>query len=209
MEPMAANTPPAPTEECPPVPTDREGPNPAGSPISRSLGRAYHRFLKIRGCPMEIARGLAIGLFVGMSPALGFHTLIAVPLAALFKSNKIAAAAGVWISNPVTAPVLYGTTYLVGARLMGLGRHPIGDGVTEGSSLLHMVTKAPEIVWALTVGGVVLGLPLAILGYYLSLSAVRKYRADIQRKLAASKAKLVERRTRSPRKRRKKNRRRN
>lgn len=194
---MAARKSPEPVAECPP---DGPGPDdsiPPGGPVSQYLRRVYQRFLKIRGCPKEIARGLAFGLFVGMSPTLGFQTLIAVPLAALFKSNKLAAAVGVWISNPVTAPVLYGSTYLVGARLMDLGRHPAAPGVAEGSSLLTMIAKTPEIVWAMTVGGVVLGLPVAVLGYYLSLSAVRRYRADIQQKIAASKARLARRRERA------------
>ena len=47
-----------------------------------SWKKTYSRFLKIRGNPKEIALGFALGLFVGMSPFMGAHTIIAVFLAA-------------------------------------------------------------------------------------------------------------------------------
>ena len=192
--------------ECPPdAPTKAVAPA-AGTSWSAGLRSTYQRFLKIRGCPREIAKGFALGLFVGMSPTMGFQMIIAVPLAALFKLNKLAAVAGVWISNPVTAPLIYGTTYLVGAKMMGLaGRHASG-AVTEGSTLLKMIAKAPEIFWAMTVGGVVLGIPVALAGYYLALLAVRKYRAGIQQTIAAGKEKLTARRSRGKRKKNKRRR---
>ena len=192
--------------ECPPDAPDADVGSTGGSSWSASLRRTYQRFLKIRGCPREIAKGFALGLFVGMSPTIGFQMLIAVPLAALFKLNKLAAVAGVWISNPITAPLIYGTTYLVGAKMMGLAGHHASTGVTAGSTLLKMIAKAPEIFWAMTVGGVVLGLPVAFAGYYLALLAVRKYRAGIQQKIAAGKEKLTARRSRGKRKKNKRRR---
>ena len=66
----------------------------------RTLKRAYYRFLRIRGAPEQIALGMALGVFIGMTPFLGFHTVIAVMLAAVFKWSKIAAGVGVFITNP-------------------------------------------------------------------------------------------------------------
>ena len=88
--------------------------------IREMLYRAYERFVKIRGNPREIALGFALGLFVGMTPFMGFHMAIAVFFAALFKWNKIAAAAGGWISNPVTAPFVYAGTYYVGNKVLNI-----------------------------------------------------------------------------------------
>ncbi|MEJ2167919.1 MAG: DUF2062 domain-containing protein [Desulfobacterales bacterium] len=82
--------------------------------------RLYKRFIRIRGNPREIALGFALGVFVGMSPTMGVQTPIAIFLAALCKWSKLSAAIGVWISNPLTAPVLYGVTYITGAKLLKL-----------------------------------------------------------------------------------------
>ena len=92
------------------------------------LYKAYKRFLKIRGQPREIALGFALGLFVGMSPFIGLHTVIAVPLAALFKWNKLSSAISVWFTNAATAPIIYSITYLVGAKILGIKKGPQNAG---------------------------------------------------------------------------------
>ncbi len=155
----------------------------------RSLREAYDRFLKIRGEPRDIAMGFALGLFVGMTPFMGFQTIIVLPLAALFKANKISAAAAVWISNPLTAPVLYPITYLLGAKLFGLSRIGPPPPHLESLSLLDLLHKAPHVLNMMIVGGVVLGIPLAIGGYLFTIQAVRKYRRDIKKRLPIRKKK--------------------
>ncbi|HDI60010.1 MAG TPA: DUF2062 domain-containing protein [Desulfobacteraceae bacterium] len=157
------------------------------------LKRAYERFVKLRGCPKEIARGFAVGLFIGFMPILGAQMLIAVPLAALFKSNKLAAAAGVWITNPVTAPVIYGLTYVLGSKLTGISGR-LAAGFAEPMTLMDVVAQAPHVFWTLTIGGIVVGLPVAVASYYLSLAAVIRYRERIQQKIAAGREKLIRRR---------------
>jgi uncharacterized protein (DUF2062 family) len=155
--------------------------------LLRPIVRAYERFLKIRGNPREIALGMALGLFVGMTPLMGLHTLMAVPLAAMFKWNKISAAVGVWVTNALTAPIIYGINYLVGARILGLSRS-FGFEDTDGlSALYRLMVKTPEIFWATTIGGIVLGVPLAAAGYYFAYSVVHKYQAGIKTKLNRSK----------------------
>lgn len=159
-----------------------------------SAQKTYERFLKIRGHPREIALGFALGLFVGMTPFMGLHTIAAVAVAALFKWNKISAAISVWITNAVTAPLIYGITYLVGARLMGLEKAFNLKEINSLSAVFDLILKAPEIVWAMIVGGVVIGLPLAIIGYYFAFSITSRYQEEIKAKIARSKEKLAHKR---------------
>lgn len=154
-----------------------------------SLVKTYDRFVKIRGNPHEIALGFALGLFVGMSPTLGIQMAIAVFFAALFKWNKISAAIGVWISNPLTAPFLYSLTYFAGTKLLGTHHTINSSGNIGETSFYTLLLKAPEILWAATLGGIVLGLPVAVSGYFFANSAVSRYQEDIKRKLAERKAK--------------------
>lgn len=161
------------------------------SSLRISLKKAYERFIKIRGDPQNIALGFALGLFVGMSPTFGFQTAIAIFLAALFKWNKISAAIGVWVTNPVTTPFIYGMTYLAGAKILGMNKvnNPIGElNIDAIGQILH---KAPGIFWALTVGGVILGLPLAVAGYYFSYKIIARYQEDIKKKIAKQREKLA------------------
>jgi len=148
-----------------------------------SFKKINERFFRIRGTPGEIARGLSLGLFIGMTPTLGFHMLLAVFFAALFKWNKISAAIGVWITNPVTAPIIYGINYLVGKNLLGMNHSfPLSPNVSS-FSLIETIQKTPEILVALTAGGVVTGIPLAVAGYYLSHAAIRNYRKGLPDRL--------------------------
>ena len=164
------------------------------------LYKAYERFLKIRGRPREIALGMALGLFIGMTPVMGLHLIIAVPMAALFKWNKISAGIGVWITNAITAPFIYSITYLVGAGLMGVEK-PLKMNPEQGlGGLYKMLLKAPEIFWAMAIGGIVLGIPLAVAGYYFSYSVVHKYQQGIKEKFAKSKESLVQRKEERKRK---------
>jgi uncharacterized protein (DUF2062 family) len=186
--------------------------NKPGGPHRRwmtPIRKAYHRFLKIRGNPREIALGLALGLFVGMTPFMGLHTAIAVPLAALCKWNKFSAALAVWVSNPLTAPFVYGLTYIVGAKVLF-----IQDGYKlplefNLDALFYTLRSAPEIIGILLVGGIVVGLPLAAGGYYFAFKAITEYRESIQRKLEEKKAKIAQKLKRAkPRRTKKKKRKR-
>lgn len=151
------------------------------------LVRTFERFLKIRGQPREIALGFALGLFVGMTPFIGLHTVIAVPLAALLKWNKISAAVAVWFTNAATAPFIYSITYIVGARLAGVKKVFSWEDIESFSAVYRLILKTPEMIWAMVLGGVILGLPLAVAGYYLAFLVVGRYREKIRIKRKESK----------------------
>ena len=155
------------------------------------LRNAYYRFLKIRGNPREIALGFALGLFVGMTPFMGLHTAIAVPLAALFKWNKFSAALAVWISNPLSAPVVYGISYYVGEKVLFIKNGYQLPSEFSLDALIYTLQKAPGIIGILMVGGIVVGLPVAVIGYYFALKAITEYRESIRRKIEAKKATLA------------------
>lgn len=162
--------------------------------LIESVRKTYERFLKIRGTPREIALGFALGLFVGMSPTMGFQMAIAVFLAALLKWNKISAAAAVWITNPVTAPIIYGVTYFVGANIIGMEGIKLTPEAFSVTSFITFFKQTPKIFWAMTLGGVVIGVPLGIAGYVTVHSAVEKYQRDIRLKLAEKKQQMAARR---------------
>ena len=172
------------------------------------IKKAYFRFLKIRGNPREIALGFALGIFVGMTPFMGLHTAIAVPLAALLKWNKFSAALAVWISNPLSAPVVYGITYYIGEKVLFIQNGYKLPTEFNLDALLYTLRSAPEIIGILLVGGVVVGLPLAAAGYFFALKTIVEYRASIQHKLEEKKINLAKKLKKAKPHRKKKKRRR-
>ena len=69
---------------------------------------------KLNGDPHYVALGMAIGVFIAITPTIPFHTILAIVLAFLLKASKPAAILGVWVSNPVTVIFLYYACYKAG-----------------------------------------------------------------------------------------------
>lgn len=148
--------------------------------LVRIIKRFYIRFLRIRGTPHAIALGMALGIFVGLTPLMGFHTVIAVLLASLFKCSKITAAIGVFITNPVTAPMIYPLTYQLGAALTGFSEPAQWLKIFEPDGVINLVKNSPMILVDLLVGGAIIGLPLSLAAYHITHSAVLRARRRLE-----------------------------
>jgi len=154
--------------------------------VPKTFRYLYYRAMRSHGRPREIAMGMAIGLFVGMTPTMSFQMAISIPLAALFGQNKISAGVGVWITNPITAVPIYTATYALGAIVLGRNIIPEG-GLAFWFDQIHGFS---DLFWALLsdfalplwVGGVVAGIPLAVTGYILTYQAVVAYRLRVRAK---------------------------
>ncbi len=132
------------------------------------------RLARIKSSPDAIARGMALGIFIGFTPFFGFHILIALLFSFLLRQNKIATLIGVWITNPVTAPFIYALEYEIGRML--LGKPPIGTFVLNRELTWE---TAMQMGLPLGLGSVVLGIPLALISYALTLRLIpwlRQYR---------------------------------
>ena len=88
--------------------------------VIRRVKLQFLRFARLSGSPDDIAKGMALGIFIGMTPTFGFQMAIAVFCAWLLRENKIAAAVGVWITNPLTAPFIYALEYETGRVLLSM-----------------------------------------------------------------------------------------
>lgn len=164
----------------------------------RVLKYLYYRFLRIRGNPQQISLGLALGFFIGMTPFLGFHTIIAIMLAAVLKWSKIAAGAGVFITNPVTAPIIYPLTYKLGAIVTGFSDPSQWRKLLESGGIVAIIKDSPMILADLVIGGIIIGLPLAVVVYYLSINTLTRARKRFElrkKRRIARKAELMKRKT--------------
>lgn len=133
------------------------------------------KLVRLRVEPDEIARGMALGLFIGMTPTFGVQMILALIFAFIFRQNRIAALIGVWNTNPVTAPFIYGTEYEVGRVLLGM---PYPDANIE-FTFEAMKQLGWQLASPLCLGSLVLGIPVTIVGYALTLHLIpflRKWR---------------------------------
>ena len=127
---------------------------------------------KLEGDPTYVARGMAIGVFIGVTPTIPFHTAIAIALAFIFKASKPAAIVGVWFGNPLTIPIFYYGSYKVGALLFDL---EISYNFKE-MPISQMLELGTEVTVATMCGGVIIGAPFGIAAFFLTRSMFRRLR---------------------------------
>ncbi len=142
----------------------------------------YHwlKFKRLQGDPRKLAWGMALGVFIGITPTVPFHTILALTLAPLLRISVVTAYLGIWVMNPLTMGPLYYAAYKVGKLLLAQHRPAI-------PAILNFHARL-EIFWhnglALQLGGIIIALPPAILSYFLTLLLVQRYRQHKARKLA-------------------------
>ncbi len=139
----------------------------------------YIRLKRLRGNPAELAMGFAIGVFIGCTPTIPFHTVLIVLLAFLTKSSAIAGITSSWlISNPITSLPLYYLAAIIGNAVTPyeLNLEMVQQVLTNISSAETILNKLAiildlgyESLAVLGIGGILLGLPIALLSYFASL----------------------------------------
>lgn len=141
--------------------------------FKRQLKYFYLRFVRIRAHPKDIARGMAMGILLGMTPTFGFQMALAVFLAALLKENKVASVLGVWITNPVSAPFVYAINYKIGLFILGKSAE-----LPKAFEMHELLRAGMDIFLPLWVGGLAAGIVVALIGYFVTLQLVLLYRKE-------------------------------
>jgi uncharacterized protein len=143
--------------------------------LMKRLRIYYDRFISLKGEPASIAAGFAIGVFVGVTPTIPFHTAMIVFLALVFRQNITAAYLGTWlISNPLTIPLLYLSQYQLGRFLLGIGPHHLD--LTD-YSLSAIAAAGWQVLLPLLSGGIIMAPFFAVPAYYLSRRLISAARA--------------------------------
>ncbi len=137
--------------------------------------------------PHAVALGVAVGIFVAFLPLVGVQTVVAIAFAALLRANKVVCVPLVWITNPVTLGPIYAGCIWVGQqvlpgsstskedvdRLLEFGADRSVFSTAYWNDLLSFLGG---LTTELLVGCVIVGLVFAIPSYFMSRSAVTKYR---------------------------------
>ncbi len=124
------------------------------------------RLLEATGClkggAEAMARGVAVGLFIGLTPTVGFQTPLMILGCLLTRGNFLTAFMVSWVSNPFTMGPLYWGFHAVGQGMFGI--LPLQPG--EASA---WVLRGPGDEMLFTVvGSLLVALPAALIGYLVS-----------------------------------------
>ena len=140
--------------------------------LRRVLRYHWLKFRRLQDDPRKIAGGLALGIFIGMTPTIPFHLVTALPLAALLRVSPVTAFIGVQIGNPLTIPAIYLAAYKVGQFLLYRGKPLVFPEIFSFKAWICVLWQGGV---ALQVGGVILAILPAIVAYFLTLWIVQRY----------------------------------
>ncbi|MGW8195861.1 MAG: DUF2062 domain-containing protein [Desulforhopalus sp.] len=153
----------------------------------------FTRLKRLRGSPKALAGGIAIGVFVGLTPTIPFHTVLIIAFALMTRMSVIAGIIVSWlVCNPLTYLPIYYLSAKIGnyvtpydfnlEKVKTLLDHVHGaDSLSE--SLKYVFASGYEALVVMIVGGVCLGLPCAVASYYLAL----RFFVRLQKKRIAKK----------------------
>lgn len=149
--------------------------------IKRAGKYWYWRIVRQSGTPESLARGMAIGMFIGIFIPAGGQIVIAVPLAHLCRGNKFLAFLGTCNSNNFTIPILYPLQCYIGGIVI---QHPVSMKVIKSEISQFINDPSFSVLWTLgghilipfLVGGAIIGILVGILSYYITLGLVTQYR---------------------------------
>lgn len=122
--------------------------------IVRQVKLLLLRFVRLQGTPHEVSKGMALGICIGLTPTFGIQMPIALLFAWLLKESKVAAVLGVWITNPLTAPVIYALEYETGRLMLqmphvGLPKHFTYEAVSQLSWDFLVPFLLGSLVWSI------------------------------------------------------------
>ena len=130
------------------------------------ISDVWNKIAKIHADPQKVALGYAFGIFLAASPLIGIKVLIAIPVTLLLKWNKTAVLIGILHINPITGPIFYGFSFMIGKIILGGNVDISLASSLTSNSPAEMLTTQLTLFKCLLLGGVVIGLPVSLFAYY-------------------------------------------
>lgn len=144
------------------------------------------KLLHIEDTPERTAFAFSVGIFLGFSPFLGFHTLAGLLIAFLFNLNRVAVLLGVWINGPWWIIPYYtlGTwlgMWLLRFRIDWTTIQEIFQSAVGKSFMSSHFWNRISSQWGLfvsfTLGSLILAFLLSLVAYPLALGLIQFYRS--------------------------------
>lgn len=129
-----------------------------------ALREKLFSIFRIKDTPHRLAAAFAVGLFIGMSPLLGLHTVLGIFAAWALRLNKMATIVGVYVTNPWTIIPIYTFSTWAGAKCLGLG--PIMPHIDwKHLTLANLLNEFRPMLLPFIAGSLLVGGISAIVGY--------------------------------------------
>jgi len=146
--------------------------------ISRRKRELVSRIHRLEGDPEYVAKGMAIGVLVGFTPTIPFHTILCVIMAIVLRGSKAAAVLGAWINNPFTLPLFYWISYKTGIILLN---GAVSLDLKYGS-VAEIFASGMDVAGAMMLGGTIAGILPAVAAYFATRTLLVSWQSSRRRR---------------------------
>lgn len=164
---------------------------------ARAAHYVKHRLRRLPDSPERISRGIWAGLFTTFTPFYGLHFLVAGAIAMIMRGNVLASLLATFFGNPLTYVPIGVVSLQTGYALLGIRPEDRIEGsvghkfVAAGNDLWHNIKATftadaadwgqlavfyREVFFPYMIGGLLPGVIVATVGYYLSIPLIRAYK---------------------------------
>jgi len=122
--------------------------------------------LRVKDTPQRTSIAFALGIFIGMSPLFGIHTLLGLAVAYLFRLNKLVTIVGVYVTNPWTIIPIYTFSTWVGAKLLGINKI-LPDIDWSNITFSSVIKDLDPLLMPFIVGTLLIGVLSSVVSYII------------------------------------------
>ena len=134
--------------------------------------------------PERTAVALGVGVFVGFSPFLGLHILIAIAVAFLFSLNRVAVVAGACLNLPWIMGAYYAAATALGTWILGtevpphllLSLESIWELPRWRERIGALGGVLEPLLWPFTLGSMICSVALGVLAFRVALPILVAHR---------------------------------
>lgn len=141
--------------------------------------KGFKRLLALKGEPRHVAKGFALGSFVGMMPIPGFQMLVSLSIASVMRVNKTAAVIGVFNTNLATGAFVFAFNYWLGKTLLGLSPNFTFPDKINMSFFSTILSAGSDVFISLLLGGLITGIASWVISYYAMLFFLNRKRRSV------------------------------
>jgi uncharacterized protein len=127
----------------------------------------FNQIGQITDEPESIARGFALGSFIGMMPIPGFQMMVALIFSSIFRLNRKSACFAVFNTNLATGLFVFAFNFWMGKKILGLNSEfTLPDKLSFGF-INTVINSGFDVFISLTLGGCISGIVTATISYLI------------------------------------------
>jgi uncharacterized protein (DUF2062 family) len=140
-----------------------------------SLSDRLRIIFSVKDTPEKIAIAFAVGVFIGISPFLGLHTLMAIAFASILRLNRLVTLAGAFVTNPLTIIPIYSFATWMGTKMTG-HENTLSQTNFKEITIINIFSILKELILPFFVGTIAFGVIAGVLSYLFVYYIVKRMR---------------------------------